>query len=241
MVSVTQVSRIVIIDERAMGAVQFLTPVRLDNGVDAGPAARLRSVPGIQHVPDSRVELFILRGFADEHICRALTALIDERRRPSDIADDIGIANYRTSETCDLDPGDSPVNAVDRKICDLLGLPRGVGEPLQGQRYDRGQEFRLHTDTFEPGGLDYHLHCASSGQRTWTAMLYLNEPELGGATRFKVIGKTIQPETGKLLVWNNLLPTGKPNPATLHQGMKVRSGVKYVLTKWFRERPWPGR
>jgi len=33
-----------------------------------------------------------------------------------------------------------------------------------------------------------------------------------------------------------LLPDGTPNPATLHQGMKVRRGTKYVLTKWFRER-----
>ena len=57
------------------------------------------------------------------------------------------------------------------------------------------------------------------------------------ATRFKLIGKTIQPETGKLLAWNNLLPDGGPNPATLHQGMKVRRGTKYIVTKWFRERP----
>jgi prolyl 4-hydroxylase len=72
------------------------------------------------------------------------------------------------------------------------------------------------------------------GQRSWTAMIYLNQPEEGGATRFKTIGKTVQAETGKLLAWNNLLPTGEPNPATLHQGMKVRRGTKYVLTKWFR-------
>jgi prolyl 4-hydroxylase len=66
-------------------------------------------------------------------------------------------------------------------------------------------------------------------------MIYLNQPDDGGATRFKTIGKTIQPELGKLLAWNNLLPaearTGDPAP-----GMKVRKGTKYVLTKWFRER-----
>jgi prolyl 4-hydroxylase len=28
-----------------------------------------------------------------------------------------------------------------------------------------------------------------------------------------------------------------PNNATLHQGMKVRKGVKYIVTQWFRERP----
>ena len=33
-------------------------------------------------------------------------------------------------------------------------------------------------------------------------------------------------------------PDGSVNPSTIHQGMKVRAGVKYVITKWFRERPW---
>jgi prolyl 4-hydroxylase len=147
------------------------------------------------------------------------------------------MANYRTSETCDLDWRDPVVGEVDRQIAELLGLPLAASEPLQGQRYAPGQEFKPHTDTFEPGGYDFYQHTAATGQRTWTAMIYLNEPEDGGATRFKTIGKTIQPKTGKLLAWNNLLPDGQPNPATLHQGMKVRKGTKYVLTKWFRERP----
>jgi prolyl 4-hydroxylase len=128
------------------------------------------------------------------------------------------------------------VAEVDRKIAALLGLELPASEPLQGQRYAPGQEFKPHTDTFEPGGYDYHVHTAETGQRTWTAMVYLNAPEDGGATRFKAIGKTIQPETGKLVAWNNLAPDGQPNAATMHQGTKVRRGVKYIVTKWFRER-----
>ena len=188
-------------------------------------------------MPSRDLELFIVRGFLDAAACEVLIARIDERRRPSEIADDLGIANFRTSETCDLDWHDPVVGDVDRRIGDLLGLPLEASEPLQGQRYAPGQEFKPHTDTFEPGGYDFYMHTAGTGQRTWTAMIYLNEPEDGGATRFKAIGKTIQPETGKLLAWNNLLPDGGPNPATLHQGMKVRRGTKYILTKWFRERP----
>ncbi|HYC65798.1 MAG TPA: 2OG-Fe(II) oxygenase [Reyranellaceae bacterium] len=190
----------------------------------------------MQRVPSRKLDLFIVRGFLDPATCAALIERIDQRRRPSEIADDIGIANYRTSETCDLDPGDPLVAAVDSKIAGLLGLALETSEPLQGQRYAPGQEFKPHTDTFEPGGYDFYVHTADMGQRTWTAMIYLNEPEDGGATRFKTIGKTVKPEAGKLLAWNNLLPDGRPNPATLHQGMKVRRGTKYVLTKWFRER-----
>ncbi len=198
---------------------------------------RLAATAGVQRVPTPKLELFIVRHFLDSETCAALIARIDERRRPSDIADDVGIANFRTSETCDLDGCDPVVAAVDRKIADLLGLSLELGEPLQGQRYAVGQEFKPHTDTFEPGGYDFYVHTADAGQRTWTAMAYLNTPEDGGATRFKTIGKTVQPEAGKLLTWNNLLPDGRPNPATLHQGMKVRRGTKYVLTKWFREGP----
>ena len=177
-----------------------------------------------------------MRGFLDLETCAALIARIDERRHPSEISDDVGVADFRTSETCDLDSRDALVAEVDRQIAELLGLDLAAGEPLQGQRYAPGQEFRPHTDTFEPGGYDYLVHTADKGQRTWTAMCYLNRPEDGGATRFKQIGKTLQPETGKLLAWNNLLADGRPNPATLHQGVKVRRGTKYVLTKWFRER-----
>jgi hypothetical protein len=31
---------------------------------------------------------------------------------------------------------------------------------------------------------------------------------------------------------------GEPNPFTLHQGMPVIAGLKYIITKWYRERPW---
>ena len=200
------------------------------------PAELLRARPGIQRVPTRELELFIIRRFLEPEVCAALIGLIDQKRRPSEIVDDFGIANFRTSETCDLEWRDPIVADVDDRICDLLGFPPTSGEPLQGQRYAPGQEFKPHTDTFEPGGYDFYVHTTDVGQRTWTAMVYLNEPEGGGATRLKAIGKTVQPETGKLLAWNNLLPDGRPNPATLHQGMKVRRGTKYVLTKWFRQR-----
>ncbi len=163
--------------------------------------------------------------------------MIDAQRRPSTIADDLGDATFRTSETCEMDLAEPLVAGLTRKISDLAGIPAELAEPTQGQRYAPGQEFKPHTDTFNPGGADYFVHCADQGQRTWTAMLYLNEPEDGGATRFKAIGKTIRPETGKLLLWNNLLLDGRPNDATVHQGMKVRKGVKYIVTLWFRERP----
>jgi len=194
---------------------------------------------GAQRVPSPRLDLFIRRGFLSPEECAGVIDAIDARRRPSTLADDVaGDAAFRTSETCDFDPSHPLIAQIDTRIADFLELDLAHGERMQGQRYAVGQEFKLHTDYFEPAGLDYEEHCAVAGQRTWTAMIYLNQPEAGGATRFKRIDKTIQPETGKLLAWNNLTADGAPNGMTLHHGMKVRKGVKYIITKWFRQRSW---
>jgi len=203
-----------------------------------GLTAHLTGKPGVQRVPSPKLTLFLRRGFLDAQTCAAVIARIDSTRRPSTISDDNGDAAFRTSETCDLDPLDPVVAEVEAMIMAFTGLDPMFGEPMQGQRYAVGQEFKGHTDYFEPSGLDYERYCGVAGNRTWTVMIYLNEPEAGGATRFKAIDKIVQPEIGKLLAWNNRRSDGTLNPATIHQGMKVRSGVKYVITKWFREKPW---
>lgn len=193
---------------------------------------------GAQRMPFRNVTIYSRRNFLDGSTCEALIARIDAERRPSDLTDHYGDSNFRTSETCDLAGDDPLVQRVVRQLADYAGLDARHAEPLQGQRYGVGQEFKAHTDTFEPNGLEYERFCSKSGQRTWTMMVYLDRPAAGGATRFKQIDKTIQPEAGKLLAWDNLLPDGRPNYVTLHQGLPVRSGVKHIITSWFRQRPW---
>lgn len=203
-------------------------------------AARLSAQPGIQRLPTPKAELFQHKRFVPDDLAADLIALIDSGRRPSTIADDNGDAYFRTSETCDLAADLPAVERIEAMITALSGLDPAYGEPLQGQRYAERQEFKAHTDYFAPGGRDFAKFCSLSGNRTWTFMAYLNEVEAGGATRFKLLDKTFQPEPGKLLCWNNRLADGGVNHATLHHGMKVRKGVKYVITKWYRERPWQG-
>ena len=208
----------------------------------AGPgessSERLLSHRGMQRVPSPKLELFQRKGFVPDELCARLIALIDENRRPSTLADENGDRYFRTSETCDLEAGEPAVRHLEEMLRALNGIDPTHGEPLQGQRYAEGQEFKPHCDWFNPGGEDFTKFCSVAGQRTWTFMVYLNAPEAGGATRFKAVGKTFQPETGKLLCWNNMRPDGSPNPNTIHHGMKVRSGTKYVITKWYREREW---
>ncbi|MFZ2998513.1 prolyl hydroxylase family protein [Sphingobium sp.] len=210
-----------------------VTPTAAD-----GDPAWIGAHPRVQRVPSRELTLFIKRDFLSAEDCVALIERIEAGRRPSTIADANGDGYFRTSETCDLDYGDPFVARIDAMLADFVGIDPAYGEPIQGQRYDVGQEFKAHTDYFDPKGADYATYCSVAGNRTWTAMVYLDTPIAGGATRFPKIGKTVHPETGKLLAWNNRLSPGISNPTSLHHGMKVRAGVKHVITKWYREKPW---
>ncbi|PEQ10859.1 oxygenase [Novosphingobium sp. PC22D] len=185
-----------------------------------------------------RVSMFVLRGFLSEAECTALITRIEASHRPSTVVYGNGDDSYRTSSTCEFDTRDPVVNWLDGKLDRISGIPPRYGEALQGQRYAIGQEFKAHTDTFEPNDPETERHCAVAGQRTWTFLTYLNDVEAGGTTRFPALDKLIQPERGMLVCWNNLRPDGSPNPDTLHHAMKVRRGMKYVVTRWYRERAW---
>lgn len=193
---------------------------------------------GVQRVPSPKLELFQLRAFLPADMCAELIEMIDAERRPSTLADHNGDDYFRTSETCDLPADASAVRKLDALLYELNNIDPAHGEPVQGQRYAEGQEFKPHCDYFNPGGKDWERYTSVAGERSWTFMVYLNEVEAGGGTRFKCIGKTFQPEVGKLVCWNNRRPDGSVNPSTLHHGMKVRKGTKYVITKWYREKPW---
>ena len=114
------------------------------------------------------------------------------------------------------------------------------GETIQGQRYAVGQQFRAYHDYFAEH-MPYFAEMEQvGGQRTWTAMIYLNEVEEGGATWFPRAGVRVRPQRGLLLAWDNMARDGAPNVQTLHEGTPVTAGTKYIVTKWFRERAWLG-
>ncbi len=199
---------------------------------------RLAADPAIYRIPTDRAEIFVLGDFLSPAECDRLIALIEASAEPSRVFDPENPEKYRTSSSGNVDRSDSFVRMIERRIDDLVGLDGNFGETVQGQRYQVGQQYRGHHDWFYTD-LDYWPGEASlGGQRSWTAMVYLNDVEEGGHTDFIDLGVTITPQRGALLLWNNARPDGVPNPDTLHAGMPVISGVKYVITKWYRTRRW---
>src|SRR5690606_27179793 len=105
---------------------------------------------GVRRVPSPKIELFDLPRFLPPELCSELIALIDRERRPSTIADENGDNYFRTSETCDLREDEPAVRELEARLAALNGIDPAHGEPVQGQRYAEGQEFKPHTDYFEP-------------------------------------------------------------------------------------------
>jgi len=141
----------------------------------------------------------------------------------------------RTSSTASLHYFRDPLYlAVDKRITDLIGLNPFLAEAMQSQKYEIGQFYKEHHDFFTPFSKEYETYCTWMGQRTWTAMLYLNDVEEGGETFFKHLKLSVKPKRGRLVAWNNLYSNGIPNLKTLHEAKPPISGPKYVITKWFR-------
>lgn len=77
-----------------------------------------------------------------------------------------------------------------------------------------------------------------SGNRLSTALLYLNSDFKGGHTCFPALSLSIEPKPGMLVAWNNLVDDGTRNPAALHSGEPILSGLKYIIPVHLRERPF---
>ena len=214
-------------------------PNRLAARAEIGAAVRARlAEAGAVKMQAAGLELYRVPGFFAPGECEEIIELIERDLHPSGILGDQTDKEFRTSKSCNLKPGDPIVATFETRISELVRVNRRFGETVQGQRYEVGQQFKPHFDYFFASESYYADAAARGGQRTWTAMLFLNEPEAGGHTDFPTAGASAAPETGTLLVWNNMTPEGRCNSYALHHGTPVLAGRKYVLTKWFRERPW---
>jgi prolyl 4-hydroxylase len=118
---------------------------------------------------------------------------------------------------------------IEHKLSELFDTKTAHLENWQATRYGDGDKF------------DYHVDCglwkrAKGGERRRSILLFLDTPRKGGATHFRALNLKIKARTGRLLVWNNLLPNGNCNYNMIHSGQAVLEGTKTTLVTWERER-----
>lgn len=170
-------------------------------------------------------------------------ALIDlghaEGLTRSDVVDDEGgdgvVHPERTSSGMAFARRDEGlVQQIDDRLARLTQWPTENGEPLQMLRYQRGEEYRPHYDAFldTVGGNKNKEH---GGQRVGTVLVYLKAAEKGGGTSFPLAGFTFFPQPGTAILFHNVDAKNSYLAHSLHGGMPVEAGEKYILTYWQRE------
>jgi prolyl 4-hydroxylase len=201
-----------------------------------------------QKLNTKNFEIYRIDNFLTENECSQIIAEINASELTSSSTYNASkpterIVNIeRTSKTCYFGGRNALISEVESRMCKTLGINNRHAEQIQGQKYEVGQEFRFHTDYFDPELLKQDR--SINGQRTWTFMVYLNNVEEGGYTSFPLAFCSSAPKMGTVLVWNNLHSAssslnvnefGKENPFSSHCGMPIIRGEKYILTKWFKE------
>lgn len=197
------------------------------------------NIPNSQRVEVAEAEIYVLDDFLNEAECQHLVELIDRNLRPSELTSrDERDKDFRTNRSCDIyELGSRLATEIDTRMSRLLGFNQADSEFMQGQFYEPGQQFKAHHDYFSEEELVVHSH--GLGQRTYTFMVYLNDVDEGGETVFPRLNVMFSPRQGRAVIWNNLSPDGRPNLASLHQGLPVVRGRKCIVTKWFRSNKLP--
>ncbi|MDE0932063.1 MAG: 2OG-Fe(II) oxygenase [Novosphingopyxis baekryungensis] len=199
---------------------------------------KLNANPYVQHVDVEGAQVYVYQNFLPAADCQLLIDRIDAEAVPSTLYEGTETKNFRTSYSCHLSSYDADVSRIENRMAEVLGIDNHFSETMQGQRYQMGQEFKPHHDFFHVGEGYWQQERSKGGQRSWTAMIFLNEVPEGGQTEFPQLGIGVEPKQGMMLIWNNMRPDGLPNMKTLHAGTPVKLGTKYVITKWFRQNNW---
>ncbi|MFC5580520.1 2OG-Fe(II) oxygenase [Rhodanobacter terrae] len=182
--------------------------------------------------------LRVLDGVLTEQECAELIGLARPRLQRALTVDSDGrhqVDQRRTSEGMFFTLNELPlVGRIEQRLAGLLGVPVNHGEGTQILHYLPGQEYEPHFDWFDPDQPGYGAITAVGGQRIASVVMYLNTPELGGGTAFPEIGLTVTARRGTAVYF--AYESG--DYSSLHAGLPVLRGEKWIATKWLRERPY---
>lgn len=185
----------------------------------------------------------VIDGFLSGKECDQLIKSSDGKLKDSRVVSPVDGSfsshDARTSTSCGFQRGATDlITKIEKRIEALLHWPVIRGEGLQVLRYEKGAEYRPHFDFFNPKHPNHKEIIGKGGQRVGTLLMYLSDVESGGGTRFPEINLEVRPKKGTALYFANTKFDGTVEPLSLHAGMPVIKGTKYLATKWLRTNPY---
>ena len=143
--------------------------------------------------------------------------------------------DHRTSKNVFLkDEELDVIEKITKQVERYMKIDRSHFEDLQFVHYDKNQEYKEHYDPCVGEG-----RCESflkkGGQRFATFIIYLNDDFVGGETNFPNRNVKVIPKVGKGVLFFSLEDDNETiREDSLHAGMPVLRGEKYMCNKWIR-------
>ena len=205
------------------------------------------------HVLSAEPPLILIRDFLSAQMCQDLIQTAKETSaeaggglQRSRTGPQQNLSDSRTSSTVWLTDNDATDSSrlIAEKVSSITGLPVDYQENLQIARYEPGQQFRLHTDH-----QDSYNDLERRG-RLATCLIYLECPEVGGATFFPGVNDDacgtdvhVPPLAGSAVFFFNTVerPGCVDYEADMflntdlrmrHAGLPVERGEKWICNRW---------
>lgn len=177
----------------------------------------------------------VIDNFLEEKYC---DHILNKYTQNLDAQNVLGSSNdgYRVAEGNWIrDKNDLIIQKYIKSVSEFLGEPVENQETPHLVKYNVGGEYKKHHDFFHKN-TDYYESCVSrGGQRKYSCLLYLNDNFTGGETEFPEWNYTVKPKKGSVCFWPNLTFSGELEYNSIHSGLPVISGTKYILIIWIRE------
>lgn len=123
------------------------------------------------------------------------------------------------------------IDDLRRRVTSVLNLSAEHCEAPALIHYPTGGQYKVHFDTVSFGSAS--KFDTVSHVRAYTAILYLNDDFEGGETEFPHLKTSIQPRTGRLVIWQNMAAASTAlHPLSAHAGLPVLKGEKNILSFW---------
>lgn len=224
-------------DAKAQGQLRALGG-KIDRAVWQAPVALK------QHHPAPRI--YTIENFLPASACAWFIEYALQRMEPSTVRDGatgediVSPGRSATLAGSSALEADVVVQLAKLRIAEAIETHVSHQEPTTFLRYEPGQEYLAHYDLIRPqeeAAAAEELR--TLGQRVATVLVYLNEGYEGGETYFPHLDWGFKGKAGDVLIFWNMSADGERERLSLHAGLSVTAGEKWLLSQWVRAKPVP--
>jgi len=183
------------------------------------------------------------RNFASLAVCDWLKAAAQDHMRPAMMYDGEtkteAVDPHRTCSDYQFDilNTDVVLLLVRARVAELTRLPTVTMEPPRVFHYALGEQIKPHYDRCG-NAVEGYAEGGYLGDRIVTFLLYLNDGFEGGELDFPKSNVRFKGVKGDAIYFAHVDGAGKPDPLSLHAGLTITRGEKWVLSQWIHDRPF---